>query len=147
MKPLVGKDYISLPILFEDENNIRTQDSMVNENAFKIYSKGMPTMRQLKNFEKDPTIALLAMAMNSGQVWFAAARELHGSFEEEEKQLIEKMKKEISNNFNTSTRGRIVDSFQSSFDKNAMLLGCACFQGLDLLQLNEENISLYSAIP
>ena len=121
-------------------------------------------MRQLKNFEKDPTTALLAMAMNSGQVRFAAARELHGSSEEEEKQLIEKLKKEISNNFNTSARGQIVDSFQNAFDKNAMLLGCACcgireFQmgsvryqqthvrDLDLLQLNEENLSLYSAIP
>ena len=46
---------------------------------FAIHWKDTPTMRQLKHFEKDPTIAFLPMNMNSGQVRFAAAVSFFGA--------------------------------------------------------------------
>ena len=82
----------------------------------------------------------------------------------EERNLLEKLKREVELNFDTQDRGRIVEEFQQGFDKNSLLLGCACcgiraFQmnevhyhsipiiKLDLLQLNEERKLWFNVIP
>jgi hypothetical protein len=46
-------------------------------NSFTLYSKGTPFFQQLKHFERDPSIALLIMAVNSGQSRFAKVNLLH----------------------------------------------------------------------
>ena len=142
----------------------RNRPSTLNSEAFKYDSKGIPTALQLKEFERDPIVALLAMALNSGQSRFAGVRELNESTTEERKEIIEELIKEIDDNYKVKSCGRIVDDFQSTFDKNAPLFGCACcgireFQmggvsyhqthvrDLDVLRMNEEKIALYSSIP
>jgi hypothetical protein len=42
------------------------------------------------------------------------------------KNAIRRLQEEIAANKNSSDLGAIVDKFQANFDKNSMLLGCAC---------------------
>lgn len=128
-----------------------------------LHYKEIPSAQQLVNFEKDPIDALLALAVNSGQNRFSASAKLYGSTPEEERNLLEELKREVEGNFDIRDRGRIVDEFQQCFDKDSLLLGCACcgiraFQmnkvlyrpvpvaELDLLKLNEERKLLFYAI-
>lgn len=120
-----------------------------------LHCKEIPSAKQLENFEKVPVAALLALAVNAGQNRFSASAELYGSTPEEERNLLDKLNREVELNFDNAVCGRIVDEFQQSFNKESLLLGCACcgiraFQmskvlyhqvpitELDLLQLNEE---------
>ncbi|KZS03078.1 Uncharacterized protein APZ42_034286, partial [Daphnia magna] len=129
-----------------------------------LHCKETPSAQKLVNFEKDPIVALLALAVNSGQNRFSASAKLYGSTPEEERNLLEELKREVEGNFDIRDRGRIVDEFQQCFDKDSLLLGCACcgiraFQmnkvlylpvpvaELDLLKLNEERQLLFYAIP
>ncbi|KAK4031138.1 hypothetical protein OUZ56_024684 [Daphnia magna] len=129
-----------------------------------LHCKETPSAQKLVNFEKDPIVALLALAVNSGQNRFSASAKLYGSTPEEERNLLEELKREVEGNFDIRDSGRIVDEFQQCFDKDSLLLGCACcgiraFQmnkvlylpvpvaELDLLKLNEERQLLFYAIP
>ncbi len=118
--------------------------------SFNLESKGIPSGEDLKEFERDPTVALLAMAANSGQSRFASTNQLHPHASAEVQQdAIRRLQEEIAANLNSSDLGAIVDKFQTTFDKNAMLLGCACcgiraFQmgSLKFEKIHIENLAL-----
>ncbi|KZR97170.1 Uncharacterized protein APZ42_008111 [Daphnia magna] len=74
-----------------------------------LHYKETPSAQQLVNFEKDPIVALLALAVNSGQNRFSASAKLYGSTPEEERYLLEELKREVEGNFDIRNRGRIVD--------------------------------------
>lgn len=87
-------------------------------------TKLAPTAEQLKNFERDPRVALLACASNSGQGRFLATDQndlLNGS-----PIAIKQIKEEIEKNLKKEDFGYIFRKFQSQFDKNAKLVACAC---------------------
>ena len=108
-----------------------------------LNSKETPSAQQLVNFEKDPIAALLALAVNSGQNRFAASAKLYGSTPEEEKHLLEELNREVELNFDIAVCGRIVDEFQQSFNKESLLLGCACC-GIRAFQMSKV---LYHQVP
>ena len=83
-----------------------------------LNSKLIPTSKELKEFERDPHIALLALVVNSGQ----------GRYLETDDNLtqesIENIKEKISNNLKAEDIGKIFSNFKKNFDKEARLYGC-----------------------
>lgn len=88
------------------------------QDSLPLNSKLVPTAAQLAEFERDPHVALLALAMNSGQ----------GRFLETDDDLtpeaIQNLKKEISENLRPEDIGEIFTKFQKKFGKEADLYGC-----------------------
>lgn len=134
-------------------------------NSFDLDSKGIPTSQQLQNFERETSIALLALAANSGQTRFAATNLLHPHVSTETQEMaINSLKEEIESNLKPIHLGTIVEKFQAAFDKNRLLLGCAScgirefqmgkvnyegvnFEALDLLRLSDEQVNTFKQIP
>ncbi len=150
----------SVPSLTFNQNASRPSLS----NSFTLYSKGTPSFQQLKHFERDPSIALLTMAVNSGQSQFAKVNLLHSHTSAEvEEQTVQCLKEEIESNLKPSDLGVIVDQFQAAFDKNCELQGCAScgvrayqmgnvnyeelnIDTLDVLKLSDNQIMSYKQI-
>ena len=59
--------------------DINSTEHILNNEAFKYDLKGISTALQLKEFERDPIVALLAMALNFGQSRFIGVTELNES--------------------------------------------------------------------
>lgn len=150
-----------------EENHVsqfeRTEFSVGNSVSL-LHFKGTPSAKQLKDFEKDPSTALMALATNSGLGRFSETRYLHVNPLEDKSDLIESLKEEISDNLRMSDKEEIVNKFQQKFNVNAMLIACACcgireyvmgntkyffipIEELAILKLTDEQITSQSTIP
>ena len=81
-----------------------------------------PTSHQLAEFERDPKIALLACAANSGQGRFLQTD--HDFIITNNDAKIKEIKKEIENNLKKEDIGKIYENFVSTFNKDAKLFAC-----------------------
>jgi hypothetical protein len=166
----VGEGFLELGDIITEENQDLPMEievilsSSCQVPVINLHSKETPSAQYLVNLEKDPIVALLALAVNSRQNKFAAPANLYGSTPEEEINLLEELKRVVELNFDIVDCGRIVDEFQQCFNKDSLLFRCACcairaFQmnkvlyhpvpitELDLLQLNRERKVWFYAIP
>ena len=85
-----------------------------------------------ENFERDPSSALLCMAINTGLARFSLTSHLFkeasvfvDSNDLETLQKIESLRSEIQENFSPATRGPIFEKFQERINTRANLIGCA----------------------
>ena len=97
-----------------------------------LKTKIPPKSHELVEFERDPDVALLSLAVNSGLGRFNYSRALFGRgnvIDEKDPQIKEMLKilgSNIDKDFQISDYGRIVDEFQKSVNLEADLLSCAC---------------------
>lgn len=93
-------------------------------------------------FERDPRVALLAFAANSGQGRFLATD--HEDILNNVPGKISEIKAEIQKNLRTADIGEIFQKFKKSFDKNAQLLTCGCcgMRGFEMGGTEMHNIQL-----
>ncbi|KAI9551024.1 hypothetical protein GHT06_005687 [Daphnia sinensis] len=94
-----------------------------------------PTIQHLKQFERDPVIALITLAINSGHNRFRAASRLYRNTNTldlenpDTLQILQTIEEEKEAGFTDNgqnPRARIVETFQYSMDLKAPLFGCAC---------------------
>jgi len=137
-------------------------DCFSHQQDFNWESKLAPTADQLTEFERDPKIALLACAANSGQGRFLQTD--HDFIASNSEAKIREIKKEIENNLKKEDVGRIYEKFMSEFNKDAHLFGCgSCgirgfemgdnkttyyhIESLRHLQLTEDQKTQYNKLP
>lgn len=96
------------------------------ENSFTLNSKHSSSKDHLSEFERDPEIALLALAANSGQDRFSSVDLLdENTTIEDDNCLVLQLKEEIAN-LKPEDVSKILETFQWEFNKNANLVGCGC---------------------
>ena len=109
--------------------------------------KSKPTAAQLANFERDPTAALLSMAVNTGSHRFSGLddlRENQNRMDDDVSQaeIIEKLVKEIESNTSIEDFARIVREFQEVYNTTSTLHSCACC-GIRTFQMDKGTAHQY----
>lgn len=116
--------------------NSRTAKSNVR-NPTSAYSS-------LENFERDPSIALLSMSINTGLARFSEIPLLFkestsvDSNDRETLKVIDSLRHSIDSNLPDKERGEIYEKFKNKIDMKSDLIACACC-GLRAFQMGEVN--------